>query len=129
MSVAVTRARAQAGTLARRLRALGAHVVEAPAIRIEPLPARVPGLAGFDLVCFTSPNGVERFFAADGVADARALAGPPWRRSGPAPPRALRAHGIAADVVPERSVAESLVDALRDVPVGRALIARARGGA
>ncbi len=37
VSVAVTRARAQASGLAARLRALGARVVEAPAIRIEPL--------------------------------------------------------------------------------------------
>jgi uroporphyrinogen III methyltransferase/synthase len=38
----------------------------------------------------------------------------------------LAEHGIAADVVPERSVAESLVEALADVPVTRALVARAR---
>ncbi|HEY3019190.1 MAG TPA: uroporphyrinogen-III C-methyltransferase, partial [Solirubrobacteraceae bacterium] len=37
--IAVTRARAQASALAARLRALGADVIEAPAIRIEPLPA------------------------------------------------------------------------------------------
>ena len=36
--VAVTRARAQASGLAARLRELGAEVVEAPAIRIEPRP-------------------------------------------------------------------------------------------
>jgi uroporphyrinogen III methyltransferase / synthase len=125
VSVAVTRARAQAGTLARRLRALGAHVVEAPAIRIEPLDAAVGELGGYDLICFTSPNGVERFFAAAGVTDARALAGSAVAAIGPGTARALQAHGIAADVVPERSVAEALVEALREVPVRRALIARA----
>ena len=36
-TVAVTRARAQASGLARRLRELGAEVVQAPAIRIQPL--------------------------------------------------------------------------------------------
>ena len=36
--VAVTRARAQASGLAARLAELGAEVVEAPAIRIEPRP-------------------------------------------------------------------------------------------
>ena len=39
-TVAVTRARAQASALAARLRALGAAVVEAPAIRIQPLDDR-----------------------------------------------------------------------------------------
>ena len=42
--VAVTRARAQASGLAARLAALGAEVVEAPAIRIEPLEAALPEL-------------------------------------------------------------------------------------
>ncbi len=59
-TVAVTRARAQASPLAARLRALGANVVEAPAIRIEPLEATLPDLAGFDLLCVTSPNGARR---------------------------------------------------------------------
>ena len=36
-----------------------------------------------------------------------------------------REHGLIADVVPERFVAEGLVEALADVPVSRALIARA----
>jgi uroporphyrinogen III methyltransferase/synthase len=37
----------------------------------------------------------------------------------------LREHGVRADVVPARSVAEALVEALADVPAKRALIARA----
>ena len=45
---------------------------------------------------------------------------------GPGTARALAEHGIAADVVPERFVAESLVEALAEVPVRRALVARAR---
>jgi uroporphyrinogen III methyltransferase/synthase len=39
---------------------------------------------------------------------------------------ALAERGIVADVVPERSVAESLVQALAEIPVSRALVARAR---
>ncbi len=45
---------------------------------------------------------------------------------GPGTARALAEHGLIADIVPERSVAESLVEALADVPVQRALVARAR---
>jgi uroporphyrinogen III methyltransferase / synthase len=46
---------------------------------------------------------------------------------GPGTAAELRRHGIVADVVPERSVAEALVEALRSVPVAgeRVLIARA----
>jgi uroporphyrinogen III methyltransferase/synthase len=45
---------------------------------------------------------------------------------GPGTAAALRSHGVIADVVPlERFVAEGLVEALADVPVSRALVARA----
>ena len=122
-SVAVTRARAQASALAARLRSLGARVVEAPAIRIEPLPADVPDLAGYDLLCLTSPNGVHRLF--EEVRDARALAGPAIAVIGPGTAAALREHGVEPDIVPPRSVAESLVEALAELDVRRALVARA----
>jgi len=127
-AVAVTRARTQASALAGRLRELGARVVEAPAIRQRSLQATVPDLGGFDLLCLTSPLGVHELFArldADG-RDARALAGLRIAAIGPGTARALTEHGVRADVVPERFVAEGLVEALADVPVRRALLARAR---
>ena len=123
-TVAVTRARAQASGLAARLRALGAAVVEAPAIRIEPLAVEALDLEAYDLICLTSPNGVARLFEL--VRDARDLAGATVAAIGPGTARALREHGIEADVVPERFVAEGLVEALADRPVRRALVARAR---
>jgi len=122
-TVAVTRARAQASALAARLRDLGAAVVEAPAIRVEPLKAEVPDLAAYDLVCITSPNGAHELMGR--VRDARALTGPTIAVIGPGTARALREHGIEADIVPPRSVAEGLVAALAEIPVRRALIARA----
>jgi uroporphyrinogen III methyltransferase/synthase len=127
--VAVTRARAQAGELGARLAALGAEVIEAPAIRIEPRQVSLDGIEEYELVCLTSPNGVRLLFEAltrDG-RDARALAGAKVAAIGPGTAAELERHGIRPDVVPERSVAEALVDALRDVPVEgrRALVARA----
>jgi uroporphyrinogen III methyltransferase/synthase len=129
-TVAVTRARAQASEMARRLRELGARVIEAPVIHIRPLPAppdRTLELGGFDLICLTSPNGVRALFERMALAglDARALAGARIAAIGPGTARALSEHGIRADVVPERYVAESLLEALEAVPVRRALIARA----
>lgn len=122
-SVAVTRARAQASPLAARLRALGASVVEAPAIRIEPIDATLPDLAGFDLLCVTSPNGARRLLEC--CRDARDLRGPRIAAIGPGTADALGERGIVADVVPERAVAESLVEALAGLPLRRALIVRA----
>ena len=127
--VAVTRARAQASGLAERLAALGAEVVEAPVIRIEPRDVDLGDLSAHSLICLTSPNGVDLLL--EGLArrgqDARALAGATVAAIGPGTARALRRHGIEADVVPERSVAEALVEALETVPVeGRSvLVARA----
>ena len=123
-TVAVTRARAQASALAARLRALGAMVVETPSIRIEPLAVTVPDLAGYDLICVTSPNGATRLL--EEVRDARALAGPRIAAIGPGTARALAEGGIVADIVPPRAVAESLLEALEGEPVGRVLIARAQ---
>jgi uroporphyrinogen III methyltransferase / synthase len=134
-TVVVTRARAQASGLAKTLRGIGANVVELPAIRIESriddaaVKAAASDIADYDLVCLTSPNGVKLLFEALAAAgrDARALAGSTVAAIGPGTARALAAHGIAADVVPERFVAEALVEALADVEVSgkKVLVARA----
>jgi uroporphyrinogen III methyltransferase/synthase len=130
VSVAVTRARAEASALAARLRELGAAVVEAPAIRTRPLDAALPDLGAYDLVCVTSPNGAHELFErlASAGLDARALAGRTVAAIGPGTARALKEHGIVPDVVPSRAVAEGLVDALADARVRRALVVRAREG-
>jgi uroporphyrinogen III methyltransferase/synthase len=125
-TIAVTRARPQASALAARLRALGATVIEAPAIRIEPLDAQLPAIAGYDLLILTSPNGVRRLFEL--VADARALAGPEIAAIGPGTVAALREHGVEADIVPERSVAEGLRAVLGETNYPRVLIVRAEQG-
>jgi uroporphyrinogen III methyltransferase/synthase len=128
LTVAVTRARAQASGLADRLRALGARVVQAPVIRIEPLPIEPLDPGEYDLVCVTSANAVDLLFErlAAGGRDARSLAGTRIAAIGPATVEALARRGLRADVVPERSVAESLVEALAGEQLQRALIARAR---
>jgi uroporphyrinogen III methyltransferase / synthase len=127
--VAVTRARAQASGLAARLRDLGADVVETPAIRIEPRPVHLPRLETYALVCLTSPNAVRVLFDALAplALDARAFAGATFAAIGSGTAAELQRHGIRADIVPERSVAEALVDSLGTVPLTdkRVLLARA----
>ncbi|HEX5225562.1 MAG TPA: uroporphyrinogen-III C-methyltransferase [Solirubrobacteraceae bacterium] len=127
-TVAVTRARAQASGLARRLQELGARVIQAPVIRIEPLPLQPLDPSGYDLVCVTSANAAEILYErlVAGGRDARSLAGAKLAAVGPATAEALARRGLRADVTGERAVAESLLDALADVPVTRALVARAR---
>ena len=133
-SVVVTRARAQASELAARLRTLGAEAIEAPAIRIQPreseeLDRALEGIEDYSLLCLTSPNGAA--LLAEGLMrrgrDARSLAGTVVAAIGPGTAAELARFGIGADVIPERSVAEALAEALQDTPVDgrRVLVARA----
>jgi uroporphyrinogen III methyltransferase/synthase len=133
--IVVTRARAQASGLTATLRDLGAEVVELPAIRIEPrldaseVRAAASAIGVYELVCLTSPNGVRLLFEAMAAADldSRALAGVTVAAIGPGTARALAKRGVVADVVPERFVAEGLIEALDEVDVdgARVLVARA----
>jgi uroporphyrinogen III methyltransferase/synthase len=121
--VLVTRARAQASGLAARLEALGAEVVQAPAIRIEPLPFHPPALQRYETVVVTSANGVDLLLPGD----VRALHGVKVAAIGPATAQALHDRGILADVVPAEAVSESLLAALGDVAGQRVLVATAEG--
>jgi uroporphyrinogen III methyltransferase / synthase len=133
--VVVTRARAQASGLAATLAALGAEVVELPAIRIEPrldspeVQEAIGAIHSYALICLTSPNGVRLLFQGldEAGLDARALANATVAAIGPGTAGALAQRGIRADVVPERSVAEALVASLEEVDVRNrpVLVARA----
>jgi uroporphyrinogen III methyltransferase / synthase len=136
--VVVTRARAQASELSDRLRALGAEVVELPAIRIEALPPSpaledaLGSLPAYGMIVLTSVNGVDALFArmAERGLDARALpALATVVAIGPATAERLAAHGVRADLVPERFVAEGILEALGHRPLDGVpvLVARARG--
>jgi uroporphyrinogen III methyltransferase / synthase len=135
--VVVTRARAQASGLAARLEEMGAEVIELPALRIAPrlesedVRRAVRSIAAkeFDIVCVTSPNGAALLLAAlhEQGLDARALGGVRVAAIGPGTAAALRAGGVLADVVPPRSIAESLAAELvaEGVRGKHVLIARA----
>ena len=88
ITVAVTRARAQASGLAARLRGLGADAVEAPAIRIQAIDGPAPAVDTYDLICLTSPNGVRLLFERLRPRTATPVRWPgrAWRRSGRARP-------------------------------------------
>jgi uroporphyrinogen III methyltransferase/synthase len=134
--VVVTRTRQQASQLSAALRQAGAEPIEVPVIDVaEPadggvaLHAAAARLADYEWVVVTSPNGARRLLdavAATG-ADARAFAGARVAAIGPGTAAALAERGLRADLVPERFVAEALLEALPSPPAGggRILIARA----
>lgn len=133
--VVVTRTRAQASALSRTLREAGAEPIEVPVIAIEDpadggaaLQSAVRVLASYDWVVVTSPNGAARMLAAlsEAELDARAFGSARVAAIGPATAAALAAGGVRADLVPERFVAESLLEAMAGAgEPGRVLLARA----
>lgn len=133
--VVVTRTRAQAPQLGAALRDAGAEPVEVPVIEVVPpadggaaLRAAAKELAAYDWVVVTSPNGAERLLAAIAEAggDARSFGAAQVAAIGPGTARVLAGGGLRADLLPERFVAESLLDALPTAPAGgRLLLARA----
>lgn len=128
-TVVVTRAREQASSLRVQLEELGAEVIELPSIAIEPLPLERARLEGVTWLVFTSANGVAGYFEralADHGLDARALGAVRVAAIGPGTAAALADRGITADLVPERFVAESLLEAFPPALTGdRVVIARA----
>jgi len=134
--IVVTRARAQASALVKRLEAFGAETIEAPAIRIEPpddpapLRAAARGAASFDWVIFTSVNGVEAFFGAlaDAGQDARALASARLATIGPATTERLARFGLRSDLEPRTFTGAGVAEALiagGDLAGTRVLLPRA----
>ncbi len=135
-TVVVTRPRSRAGTLAYRLRKLGARVVEYPCIETEakePCPAldqALEELPGYDWLAFTSPAGVQVFFQRLEALgrDARALAGVRLAVIGGGTAKELALHGLKADLMPEVFDAEHLARALAEEKPERVLLCRAAMG-
>lgn len=132
-TVVVPRARAQASSLSRLLRVKGAEPLEVPVLSFVPpedggraLASAASGLAAYDWVVFTSANAVERFVAL--LRDARAFGGASVAAIGPGTASALSARGVVADLVPERFVAEGLLEVFpKATRGGRVLLPRAAG--
>lgn len=118
--IVITRAREQAGDLARALESHGAAVVLAPVIRIEPVPqlgplrAALAGLSAYRWVVFTSQNAVQIVFdrlLAWGLGP-RTFAGTAVAAIGTATGDALAQRGVVPALVPDEFVGEALAEAL-----------------
>ena len=126
-----TRAREQASELRARLEELGAEVIELPSIAIEPVEfdAARPRRAtrGWCSRRRTASRASSTAALAAAGLDARALAGLRVAAIGPGTAAALAARGLRPDLLPERFVAESLLEAFPRpaAPGERVLLARA----
>ncbi len=150
----VTRAAKQSSGITARLTALGAEVIETPMIETRtldcPLVMRHPepvaalashviaspegawqsrsadfnSLANFDILAFTSTNGVESFFKQlfDAGYDVRVLAGKKIASVGKITEKKLLEYGIRCDYVPEDHTGEGLGKLLRSILDERTLV-------
>ncbi|MGH9521147.1 MAG: uroporphyrinogen-III synthase [Terriglobales bacterium] len=133
--ILIGRARHQASALTDALRDLGGEVIEIPFIEIRPpqswapLDQAIARLLDYDWLILTSANGVQMLFArlaklGKSEADLLHLN---ICAIGPATAKVVEAHGLPVDVIPEKYVAESVVDALKDEVKGkRVLLVRAK---
>jgi uroporphyrinogen-III synthase len=119
--VLVTRASGQAFGLSQPLRDLGAEVIEIPTIEIRSagssgaLDHALIKIDHYDTLILTSVNGVERLFDRYNrlglpIEDMKHLL---VVAIGPATAAAIQSEGLGVSIVPEKYVAESVIEALR----------------
>jgi uroporphyrinogen III methyltransferase/synthase len=131
--VLVTRAREQATETLRVLRRRGAVPVSIPTIDIGPpddptaLAAVVRDLGRYDVVAFTSANGVTALFRAldEAGLDARAFGGAKIASIGPGTRAALGKRAMRADLEPDEHRGAGLARSILALGPKRVLVPRA----
>lgn len=136
--ILVTRAEHQAGRLSQILATLGAEPIEVPAIRIlppdtyEPLDHALRTLSSYDWLILTSANTVNAMLAriedlgmvSPASQTGQAIYGrmPKIAAVGPSTAKAAMRVRWTVDLMPEKYVAEALVDALADKLQGQRVL-------
>jgi uroporphyrinogen III methyltransferase / synthase len=133
-TILITRPRHQAKELRERLEDKGAAVVSIPAIEIKgladytALDESINNLSNYDYLVFTSVNGVTAFFERlfETGRDARDIAGLTTVCIGPRTAKELESFHIKSDLIPEKFVAEYLLETFpKDLAGKKVLIPRA----
>lgn len=118
--VVVTRTRSQSSGLISKINDLGGKALEFPTIEMQKLEdnaklrVAIKYIKDYTCLVFTSPNAVEVFFEAldEAKLDSRSLAHLKIAAIGKSTSLALKGHGVRADIMPPKAVAESLADTL-----------------
>jgi uroporphyrinogen-III synthase len=134
--ILITRASRQAFGLSQPLRERGAEVIEIPTIEIvsagsyAALDNALIKIDHYDTLILTSVNGVEVLFERYNrlglpIVDMQHLL---VVAIGPATARAIQSEGLGVSIVPEKYVAESVIEALRGkiFKTSRVLLVRAK---
>ncbi|QJA09619.1 uroporphyrinogen-III C-methyltransferase [Romboutsia sp. CE17] len=121
-NIMVTRSRTQSSSIVEKIMDLGGNPIEIPTIKIEKmennieLENEINNIKNYTYLVLTSKNAVEIFFdkLEEMNLDARALANLKVCAIGSATAKEIKSRGINPDIVPEKFVAESLYDELKD---------------
>ncbi len=134
-SIVITRAEEQAGSFSKKLRSLGARVIEFPTIKFAPpeewneVDRAISNLSHYDWLIFTSVNGVRFFFARleEKSLDFSLLQGISIAAIGPATAKEIEKKGLEVSFIPENYVAESIVEGFKKYELSgkKALLPRA----
>jgi len=129
--IVVTRPRAQAGELTRRLSELGAEVVEFPTISIappgdyKPMDRAIAQLQQYDWLFFTSVNGVQSFFnrLRHFGNDSKDIDHLKVVAIGPETAGRLQDEGVHVYLVPAKYQAEGILEGLNSTEIrGRRIL-------
>ena len=121
-SILVPRPRQQAGAMSELLSMYGADVLEVPFMKIEKdynkniITDVFSDISSYEWIVFTSANGVHHFFELlyKAYQDIRSLGLSKIAVVGQSTSRAVKAHKLKVDLVPDESNANSLAGALID---------------
>lgn len=136
--ILVTRPRERSGTISNKLRALGAEVLELPAIRTELIASQkrleeeFEKLLTYDYLVFTSPAGVKLFFEElkDQKRDIRSIGMARIAAIGMGTKKEVQARGLICELMPDIYDGEHLGILLGEICKAgeRILIPRAEQG-
>lgn len=122
-NIVVTREKSHAKNTINRLEELGGNVISFPTIKIEEISPNkeldnsIKNIKDYSYIVFTSVNAVRIFFTRlfELERDTRDMAGIKVAAVGPKTALAIREYGIKSDIVPEKYVAEGLIEELEKV--------------
>ncbi|SCI43390.1 MULTISPECIES: uroporphyrinogen-III C-methyltransferase [unclassified Romboutsia] len=121
-NIMVTRSRTQSSSIVEKIMDLGGNPIEIPTIKIKKidnnfeLENEINNIKEYTYLVLTSKNGVEIFFdkLEEMSLDVRSLANIKVCAIGSATAKEIKSRGINPDIVPEKFVAESLFDELKN---------------
>jgi len=119
--IVITRSQGQSSQLVSSLTELGAEILEIPVIKIVlpedigPLKDAILGIANYDWLVFTSPNGVEHFFKwfFETYGDIRAIGGCQIAAVGSSTAAKLKRLHLKVDLMPDEFTALGVANAFQ----------------